>query len=446
MTAFAGKIKDSFSDMFLDIELFFSGLFKRKPKSQADSHPKGSPTSEVASFANESKEGQPHAKDEHSNVALNKENSEKSVKSEKLPFGLRTLHMSVKDRLFFYDQMSTLVGSGVTLIDSLSLVLAQTKNKGLKKLYQEMIHDINTGMSLAESMYRFSHIFPRMQGALVEAAERSGNLKVVLAELVESMEASQDFRKKITGAMFYPIILIVMALVMVAGMLIFVIPKIASMYEQAKVELPALTQKIIDISNYVAINWLKLTLIIFGGAFLLWFLFSKVRLGKLFWENIVSAIPVAGRISKEKNLMMISANMAMLMKSGVQIENAFEIAENTIDNLHYRKELSKIRHGVVMGKEVSEMMGLKDIKTQKFEKNRFFPLQMAQLMHIGETTGKIADMFAKLKDNFHKNINYTLRNISTMVEPIMIFVVAALVGTILLAVMLPFFYIGTTIS
>ncbi len=431
MTAFAGKIRNSFSDIMLDIELFFGSIFHR-PKKE---------------FVQPSVL-QPVLQPVQPSVLQAKPVTEEQNQAtpEKLPFGLRMLRMSVKDRLFFYDQMATLVGSGVTLIDSLSLVLAQTTNKSLKNLYKQVIHDVNTGMSLAESMYRFPHIFPRMQGALVEAAEKSGNLKVVLSELVENMEASQDFRRKITGAMFYPVILLVMALVMVTGMLIFVIPKIASMYEQAKVKLPTLTQKVIDISNYVTGNWPKLLIFIFGGVFLLWFLFSKVRFGKLTWENIVSAIPVAGRISKEKNLMLISANMAMLMKSGVLISDAFAITENTIDNLHYKKALSEIRHGVVMGKEVSEMMGLKDIKTQKFEKNRFFPLQMAQLMHIGETTGRIADMLIKLKDNFHKSIDYTLRNISTMIEPIMIFIVAALVGSILLAVMLPFFYIGTTIS
>jgi len=342
--------------------------------------------------------------------------------------------------------MSTLVGSGVTLIDSLSLVLAQTKNKGLKKLYQEIIHDINTGMSLADSMYRFSHIFPRMQAALVEAAEKSGNLKVVLTELVEEMEAGQDFKKKITGAMFYPVILLVMAMILVVGMMAFVIPKISGMYEQANVSLPALTQTIIDMSDYMVANWKMLIIYIIGGSLILYILFSKVRFGKLLWEKIINIIPVAGRISKQKNLMIISANMSMLMKSGVLISDAFEITEKTVDNLHYQRELSKIRHGIIMGKEVSEMMGLEDIKTQKFKKNKLFPLQFAQLMHIGETTGTIAEMLTKLKQNYHKSIEYTLRNISTMIEPIMIFVVAALVGSILLAVMLPFFYIGTTIS
>jgi len=155
---------------------------------------------------------------------------------------------------------------------------------------------------------------------------------------------------------------------------------------------------------------------------------------------------VAGRISKEKNIMMISANMAMLMKSGVLITDAFAITKNTISNLHYQKALEEIRRGVVMGKEVSQMMGLIDIKAQKFKEHKLFPLQMAQLIHIGEKTGNIANMLEKVKKNYHKSIDYTLQNISTLVEPLMIFMVAALVGTILMAVMLPFFYIGSTIS
>jgi type IV pilus assembly protein PilC len=448
VTAFVGKIRDVFSDLFLEIELFVAKIFPKKKSVEHTPAMTKTPAKPVETMGVKPSETPLVTPAPVTTKAIPVANPDEKgkEKKEKLPFGLRMLRMSVKERLFFYDQMATLIGSGVTLIDSMSLVLAQTKNKGLKKLYEEMIHDVNTGMSMADSMYRFSHIFPRMQAAIVEAAEKSGNLKVVLAELVEEMEAAQDFRKKITGAMFYPVLLLVLALGLVVGMMTFVIPKISAMYEQANVALPALTQKVIDISNYVTTNWQMLLLYIFGGLILLWVLFFKVRFGRLIWEKIISVIPIVGKISKQKNLMMISANMSMLMKSGVLISDAFEITEKTVDNLHYQRALAKIRQGVIMGKEVSEMMGLIDIKTQKFKKNKLFPLQFAQLMHIGESTGKIAEMLVKLKTNYHKSIEYTLRNISTMVEPIMIFIVAALVGTILLAVMLPFFYIGTTIS
>ena len=342
--------------------------------------------------------------------------------------------------------MATLIGSGVTLIDSLSLVQAQSQKKGLKNLYKEMIHDINTGMSMADSMYRFSHVFPRMQSALVEAAEASGNLKAVLNELVEEMESAQDFKRKITGAMFYPIILLVLALTMVTGMMVFVIPKIAGMYKEANVDLPMITQKVIGLSDFIMANWMMLIIYIAGSVGFLLLFFTRLKIGKKIWEDIISIMPVAGNISKEKNLMMISANMSMLMKSGVLISDAFEITENTLDNIHYKEALKKIRQGVVMGREVSEMMGLEDIKAQKFKKDKLFPLQMAQMMHIGESTGTISDMLVKLKENYHKNIDYKLKNLSTMIEPLMIFFVAAIVGVILLAVMMPFFNIGSTIS
>ena len=437
MTAFAGKIRDSFSDLWLEIELFFGKLFKKKPKETPVVTPVAKP---------ENKDIPTPATPVAVTEDKGKEKEKEARKTEKLSFGMRMLSMSHKERLFFYDQMSTLIGSGVTLIDSLSLVLAQTKQKGIKKLYNEMIHDINTGMSLADSMYRFPHIFPKMQSALVEAAEKSGNLKTVLAELVEEMEASQDFKRKIMGAMFYPIILIILALAMVVGMMTFVIPKISVMYKDANLELNQLTQTVINISDYIRANWPMLTIAVVGSIFILWLFFSKLKAGKLFWEKIISGIPVAGKISKEKNLMMISSNMAMLMKSGVLISDAFAITENTVGNLHYKRALAEVRKGIIMGKEVSEMMGLEDIKTQKFKKHKLFPLQMAQLMHIGESTGKISEMLLKLKSNYRKSIDYKLKNISTMIEPIMIFIVAALIGTILLAVVIPIFNLGQTIS
>ncbi|MBU0577474.1 type II secretion system F family protein [Patescibacteria group bacterium] len=428
MTALAYKIRDTFSDFWLEIELFFDKIFHRNKKETVG-------TRNLAS----------KDKDKEKKI---EEKAVTGMKQEatKISFGLKMLRMSSKDRLYFYDQMATLVDSSVTLIDSLSLVQAQTTSKGLKKLYGEMIHHINTGMSLAESMYLFPHIFPKMQAALVEAAEKSGNLSVVLIELTEEMEANQDFMRKITGAMFYPVVLVCLSMALVAGMMTFVIPKIAAMYDQAKVELPKLTQAVIDISDFVAASWMILLISIVGTVVLLWLFFVKTRIGRLIWENFVSIIPIVGRLNKEKNLMMIAANMGMLMKSGVLISDAFAITEKTIPNLHYQRALAKIRHGIIMGKQISEMMGLEDIRTQKFKKNKLFPLQVAQLIHIGESTGRISEMLFKIKKNFHKSIDYTLKNISTLVEPIMIFIVAALVGSILLAVMLPFFYIGTTIN
>lgn len=448
MTALVGKFRDFFSDLWLDIELMFS----RKPKEKKEEVKEApvAPIQEATTGVMPVSTGAPQADSGVSQImdirTKKAEEKKERVKNTRLSFGLKHLKLSKKARLAFYDQMATLVGSGVPLIDSLSLIQAQEKNKNVKKLYAEMIHEINGGLSLAESMEFFPHVFPKMQSALVEAAEASGNLKEVLAELVEEMESSQDFLKKVTGAMVYPVILICLALILVTGMMIFVIPKIASMYEQSNVALPALTQTVINISDFMVNHWPILLVVIIGGAIALYVFFARLHFGRLLWEKFVSVIPVVGRISKEKNIMMIASNMSMLMKSGVLITEAFAITKNTIGNLHYQKALEEIRQGVVMGKEVSQMMGLIDIKAQKFKEHKLFPLQMAQLIHIGEKTGNIANMLAKVKKNYHKSIDYTLRNISTMIEPLMIFIVAALVGSILMAVMLPFFYIGSTIS
>lgn len=423
MSVIVYKIRNVFSDLWLEFELFFKKFSPKKKVVSGEEPIIPIPPVEITHEID---------RDKHQNI--------------KLPFALRMLRISNKDRLHFYDELATMVESGVTLIDALSIIQAQTRASGYKKLYAEMIRRINAGMSLADSMYAFPHIFPDMQSALVEAGEKSGNLGTVLIELVEEMEDGQDFLRKITGAMFYPVIIMFLAFTMVTGMMIFVIPKIAIMYEDANAKLPALTQMVIDISDYVSLNWQILFASIFGGILFFVLLFTKTRFGRLIWENIVSAIPMVGKLSKEKNLMIIATNLSMLLRSGVLISEAFEITEKTVGNLHYRRELGKIRHGIIMGRPISEMMGLEDIKNQKFKKNKYFPLQVAQLIRIGETTGTIDKMLFKIKTNYHKSIDYTLKNISTMVEPLMIFFVAAIVGSILLAVMLPFFYIGTTIS
>ncbi|MBN2095775.1 type II secretion system F family protein [Candidatus Peregrinibacteria bacterium] len=462
MSAFVGKIRDVFSDLWLEADLFFS-KFKRKKKvpdavitSDTASLKPAAPL--VTAISAEIKKEAPAIpsvpkvqsadsarKEALSVVAGAAVKKEKARSAEKLPAKFKWLRLSARERLFFYDQMATLVDSGVTLIDALSIVKAQNKKKSLKKLYDEMIHHINGGMSLADTMFLFPHIFPSMQSALIEAGEKSGNLKKVFAQIVDDLESQHDFVRKVKGAMFYPLILIALALTMVTGMLIFVIPKVAKLYEQSGQRLPALTQAVIDFSGFVSQKYPIILGGIFGSLLLLWLFFSKTRPGRLLWEKFVNAIPVFGRISKHKNIMIFASNLGMLLQSGVLISDAFKITEKTLDNLHYKRALAEIRHGIVMGKNVSEIMGLEDMKTQKFKENKLFPLQVAQLIHIGEITGTIDKMLMKIRNNYHKSINYTLKNLSTVIEPLMIFIVAILVGSILLAVMLPFFYIGTTI-
>ena len=447
MTVLVAKFRDFFSDLWLDLELKFGG----KPSKQEEiSEAPVAPQIETATGTMPTVPMKAATANGISRImdVRAKKDAEKMerIKNKKFSYGLKHLRLPKKARLAFYDQMSTLVGSGVPLIDSLSLIMAQERNKGVKKLYAEMIHEINGGLSLAESMELFPHIFPTMQSALVEASEASGNLKEVLAELVEEMESSQDFLRKISGAMVYPIILVCLAFTLVIGMMTFVIPKIAAMYKQANVKLPALTQAVIDISDFILNKWPILLILVVGFVVGFYFFFFRLRFGRLVGEKLVQMIPVAGRIAKEKNIMVIASNMAMLMKSGVLITEAFAITRNTVGNLHYQKALDEIRQGVTLGKEVSQMMGLTDIRTGKFNEHPLFPLQMAQLIHIGEKTGSIANMLVKVKNNYHKSIDYTLRNVSTIIEPVMIFFVAALVGSILMAVMLPFFYIGSTIS
>ncbi len=456
MSAFAKNLRHAFSDLWLEIDLFFGRFTHHKQKIVVPPTPVEPVAPEPAIPATPSV---PTATTSISPVVppvtpatpkaspiITPQVAEKTKVTGKVGKGLKFVNFSNRERLFFYDQMATLIGSGVTLIDSLLIMQAQTKNKTIKRLYDQMIHHINGGMSLAESMAVFPRAFPPMQSALVEAAEKSGNLNEVMSQIVEDLEGHQDFMRKIKGAMFYPVILVVLALSMVAGMMIFVIPKVAELYEQSNATLPALTQIVIDISDVLSTYYL----FIFGGSFafvvILLILINKTIFGKLIWEKFVSSIPVFGRISKEQNIMAFAANLGMLLQSGVLITEAFEISERTIENLHYRRAIAEIRHGIVLGRSVSEMMGLEDIKAQKFKEHKLFPLQVAQMIHIGELTGTIAKMLVKIRQNYHKSIDYTLKNISTMIEPIMIFIVAILVGSILLAVMLPFFYIGTTIS
>lgn len=427
MTVFVNKIREWWVSLGFEIAMRFNGHKAHKTELKVDL-PQAETVLEIK-------------------IQPNAEVTTKSKRVNKaaLPWSLRLTRLSNTERLTLFDQLATLIDSGVTLITSLQLIQNQTGSKSLKEVYARIIHNINGGMGLAESMRELPHLFPEMVCALIEAGEKSGNLKAVMAELVEEMEGHQDFVRKITGAMFYPVILIFLCIILVTGMMIFVIPKISIMYKEANVKLPILTQKVIDLSNFISTNGKTIALIVVVSLITLWALVHYLRAGRLFWESLVSNIPVFGKIAREKEIMIFAANLGMLMESGVLITDALEITGKTMGNLHYEAELQRVRHGVTMGRSMSEMMGLEVAGNQSYRSN-LFPVSVAQLIHIGEMTGRIGKMLLKIRSNFKKSIDYKLKNISAMIEPLMIFFVAGIVGSVLLAVMLPFFYIGTTVS
>lgn len=358
---------------------------------------------------------------------------------------LNHLKISHKAKIFFFDQMTTLIDSEVSLIDALKIIKAQTKEKNAKKLYNDMIHKINTGMTLAETMVLYPKIFPSIKSALIDAGEKSGNLKVVLFKISKGMSEREDFVSKIKGAMFYPVILIFLAIGMLVIMLTFVIPKISTLYSDSGVELPILTKFIIALSDFTRNNFIFILLGLILFIVIVILLFKKIEKVRLFFEILIDKTPIIGKILKEQNLMNISSNLSMLLDSGILISDAFEITEKTINNIHYKRALLRIRKGIVLGKNISNLMGIEDLENEKIIEDPMFPLQVAQLIHIGEVTGTISKMLDKIQSNYKKSINFSLKNISTVIEPLMIFIVALIIGFTILAVMIPFFKIGTVI-
>ncbi len=225
----------------------------------------------------------------------------------------------------------------------------------------------------------------------------------------------------------------------------FVVPRIAKMYTSAHVNLPKITRILIDISNFMLVNYQKLILVIFGGILILYLIVKHIRIATKIWEKIKYSLPIFGDIARKRSLIMFSGNLGFLLKHGVLISEALPITKRTLGSILYQEELDKITAKVIAGESLSKQLLRYDKKGNELE-HPLFPYEISQLVEIGENTGLTHSILTKIKNNYLKAINTIVKNLSSLLEPILIVFIGALVGGLLLAIMMPFFYIGSTIQ
>jgi type IV pilus assembly protein PilC len=332
--------------------------------------------------------------------------------------------------------LGSMLVAGLTVTRALSVIERQSKNPRLKGVIKKVIAKINQGGQFYEGLRDFPETFDDLYVAMVKAGEESGNLAESLQTLAIQMERSNNLKKKIKGAMIYPSIVISVMVVIGILMMIYVMPQITSVFDGMDQELPATTQFLIATSDFLV----EYTLVAIGGLLaalgaIVYFLRS--RPGKIASSWVIPRLPVIGPMAKETNAARTARTLSSLLDSGVDVIQSIEITTEVVQNHFYRQILQEARDRVEKGTALSEIF---------IERSDMYPILVGEMILVGEETGQIAGMLGELATFYETEVERKTKDLSTIVEPLLMVVIGGGVGFFALALIAPIYSISDGLS
>ncbi len=323
-------------------------------------------------------------------------------------------------------QLATLMGANIPLVDALAALQDQLENPLLRKSISQIKEKVIEGRRFADSLKAYPKIYDNLYVSMVEAGEASGALEPVLNRLADFTEYQAILKRKVMGAMMYPIIMALVGMGLMSYLLISVVPEITSIFEDAKATLPLPTRIVMAASNFMQSYWY----IVFGlmalGA---WFLkrYIATSAGRLKLDRLSLKAPIFGELFRKIAVSRFSRTLSTLLKSGVQLLAALDIVKNVVNNMVLAQAIDSTKVSVKEGESIAEPL----------KRSAQFPAMVVHMIAVGEKTGGLEVMLEKVADNYDMEVDTTVGNLTTLLEPVMILVMGGVVAFIVLAILMP---------
>ena len=298
-----------------------------------------------------------------------------------------------------------------------------------------MSSDLKGGLDFAAALDKHPNVFPKLYVNLVKAGEASGKLDVILLQLADYMEKQQEFKSKVRGAMIYPVIVISMMFIVMSVMLFFVMPKLTALYKQSSIELPLPTKILISMTTFI-FNFWWIIIITVTASVLSYQSWSKTPSGRAFIDGKILKVPILGRIVSIVILTNFTRTFGLLISAGIPILETIKITQEVVGNESYRQVLHQAYIGVERGLPFSAQISNQPI----------FPKIIGQMVRTGEETGKLDEVLNKLADYFEQESDNSLKNITTLIEPLVLLILGVGVALLVLSIILPIYKLTTSVS
>ena len=344
--------------------------------------------------------------------------------------------ITTKDRIMFTRQLATLIGAGLPLATSLRTVAEQTQAKAMKAIVEEILAKVESGKSLHESFSAYPDVFNGVYLALIQAGETSGTLDMALKRLADQEEKDAAMMSKIRGALVYPGIILVVIIAVLAFMMIMVVPQVEGLYEDMNKELPGLTKFLVAISNFFGQFWWLVAMVVIGIAVGAWYVVKRTPTGRKVADTFKLDVPIFGGLFRKLYVSRFARTAEMMLATGVPMLDSVKIAIDSTSNVVVEEEYSKALDIIKGGKPLSE--SLKD-------REYMLPL-VPQMASIGEESGKIDEMLVKAAQVYENELDEQINNISTMIEPVLMVIMAGLIGVVVGGTLLPIYSLVNSVA
>ncbi len=330
---------------------------------------------------------------------------------------------------FFLTQLSTYIKAGIPLVDSVRILAKQSTKPQEKKAFEKLVYELLKGEDLSEAMINQGNIFPKLLINMVETAEMTGDLPTVLDDMADYYTSMDKTRKQMVSAMTYPAVVLTIAIGVLAFMLVYLVPQFVGIYAEEDAELPGITLMIMGASNFVRANYIYIILAVLILVLVFRYLYKNIKSFRTLIQTILMHIPVIKNIIIYNEVANFTKTFASLINHGVYITDSMEILSKVTNNEVYKRIINNSLKSLGKGESISA----------SFRGEWAFPIVAYEMLVTGENTGQLGQMMEKVADHFqmlHKNI---IDQLKSLLEPLLICVLAFIVGVILLSIITPMF-------
>ena len=344
----------------------------------------------------------------------------------KLDIGISISKVKAKQLNLFTRQLSTLQDAGIPIVQSITILESQTKKGIFKKILGEIVTEIQGGDSLSVAMSKHPKAFDKLYVNIINAGEIGGALDIVLERLAIYREKTQKLKQKIIGSMTYPVAVIVIALAIVSGIIMFIIPKFAIMFEEMDLSLPLITLALVNLSNFMVAYWYTIFGIPFA-IFALYKLIRKIKKCKLIIDRLKFKIPIFGGIINKSVVSKFTRTLATLISSGVPILEALNNVKEITGNVAMTEAVEHMHDSIREGESIAKPL----------REAKICDGIVVNMVEIGEQSGELEKMLTKVAENYDDEIDAAVEAMVSLIEPVMIVFLGGAVGTIVIALFMP---------
>ncbi len=339
--------------------------------------------------------------------------------------------------LVFTRQLATIVSSGLPLLQGLDILSEQTEDLNFAKVIQAVAHDIESGESFSDTLSKYPRAFPDLYTSMVRAGEAGGDLDGVLLQLADYMEASEELRRRIKSAMTYPVVAFSMIVLIAGGLILFVVPQFEEIFSSFEADLPAPTQLLINISDFLR-QWYSMLVIIGSviGIIAGVKIYGSTPGGRYNLDALKLRMPVFGDLLRKVAISRVTRTLSTLTRSGVAILQAIEIVERTAGNEVYALAVHNAGESVRNGETLADPLARSGV----------FPAMVTRMIGVGEKTGALESMLMKISEFYDSEVKATVDGLTSLIEPLLIGLMGVIVGGIVLGLFMPILQMSQLVS